>query len=183
MTGCISGKQNNMEEVAVKEIKLKGTPIHISGKLPADDSNAPDFVLTKTDMSDVSLKDFKGKKIVLNIFPSIDTPICAMSVRKFNEEASKLGNTVVLCVSEDLPFAHARFCGVEGIKNVVSVSDLRRKDFGRKYGLDIVDGPIAGLLARAVIIIDEDGKVKYTQLVPEIAQEPDYEAVLLALKD
>lgn len=183
MTGCISGRQNNMEEGAMKEIKLKGNPIHISGDLPASGSTAPDFVLTKTDMSDVSLKDFKGGKIVLNIFPSIDTPICAMSVRKFNGEASKLGNTVVLCVSEDLPFAHARFCGAEGIKNVVSVSDLRKRDFGKKYGLEIVDGPIAGLLARAVIVIDENGKVKYTQLVPEIAQEPDYEAVFQALKN
>jgi thiol peroxidase len=172
-----------MEEVAMKEIKLKGTPIHISGNLPASGSAAPDFVLTKTDMTDVSLKDFKGKKVILNIFPSIDTPVCAMSVRKFNDEASKLGSTVVLCISEDLPFAHARFCGAEGINNVISVSDLRKRDFGSKYGLEIVDGPIAGLLARAVILIDEDGKVIYIQLVPEIAQEPDYEAVLVALKD
>ena len=167
----------------MKEIKLKGTPIHISGNLPASGSAAPDFVLTKTDMTDVSLKDFKGKKVILNIFPSIDTPVCAMSVRKFNDEASKLGSTVVLCISEDLPFAHARFCGAEGINNVISVSDLRKRDFGSKYGLEIVDGPIAGLLARAVILIDEDGKVIYIQLVPEIAQEPDYEAVLVALKD
>lgn len=165
----------------MKEIKLKGTPIHISGNLPANGSAAPDFVLTKTDMSDVSLKDFKGKKIVLNIFPSVDTPVCALSVKRFNEEASKLQNTVVLCVSVDLPFALARFCGAEGIKNVVPVSDLRKRNFGKTYGLDIVDGPIAGLLARAVIIIDENGKVKYTQLVPEIAQEPDYAAALQAI--
>lgn len=182
MTGCVSGKQNNMEEVAMKEIKLKGNPIHISGNLPANGSVAPDFVLTKTDMSDVSLKDFKGKRIVLNIFPSVDTPVCALSVKKFNEEAAKLQNTVVLCVSEDLPFAQARFCGAEGIKNVVPVSDLRKRNFGKTYGLDIVDGPIAGLLARCVIIVDESGKVKYTQLVPEIAQEPDYAAALEALK-
>ena len=167
----------------MKEIKLKGKPIHISGSLPANGADAPDFVLTKTDMTDVSLKDFKGKKVVLNIFPSIDTPVCAMSVRKFNEEASKLGNIAVLCISEDLPFAHARFCGAEGIKDVISLSDLRKRDFGRKYGLEILDGPIAGLLARAVIIIDENGKVQYVQLVPEIAQEPDYEAVLMALKN
>lgn len=183
VTGCISGRQNNMEESKMKEIKLKGNQIHISGDFPAVGSDAPDFVLTKTDMSDVSLKDFKGRKIVLNIFPSIDTPVCAMSVRKFNEEASKLGNIAVLCISEDLPFAHARFCGAEGIKDVVSLSDLRKRDFGRKYGLEILDGPIAGLLARAVIIIDENGKVQYVQLIPEIAQEPDYEAVLMALKN
>lgn len=183
MTACVSSKQNNMEDLAVKEIKLKGNPIHISGNLPANGSAAPDFVLTKTDMSDVSLKDFKGKKIVLNIFPSVDTPVCALSVKKFNEEASKLQNTVVLCVSEDLPFALSRFCGAEGIKNVVPVSDLRKRNFGKAYGLDIVDGPIAGLLARAVIVIDENGKVKYTQLVPEIAQEPDYAAALAALKN
>ncbi len=183
MTGRISGKQNNMEEGKMKEIKLKGNPIHISGNIPSKGDAAPDFVLTKTDMSDVSLKDFTGKKTVLNIFPSIDTPVCAMSVRKFNEEASKLGNTVVLCISEDLPFAQARFCGAEGIKNVVLLSDMRKRDFGKKYGLEIVDGPIAGLLARSVIIIDENRKVKYTQLVPEIAQEPDYEAVLQALKN
>ena len=180
--GCVTDKQNNMEGSKMKEIKLKGNPIHISGNLPANDSSAPDFVLTKTDMSDVSLKDFKGKKVVLNVFPSVDTPVCAMSVRKFNEEASKLGNTVVLCISEDLPFAQARFCGTEGIKNVVLLSDMRKRDFGKKYGIEIVDGPIAGLLARSVIILDENGKVKYTQLVPEIAQEPDYEAVLQALR-
>ncbi|HCE42171.1 MAG TPA: thiol peroxidase [Lentisphaeria bacterium] len=167
----------------MKEIKLKGNPIHIIGNVPAKGDKAPDFVLTKTDMSDVSLKDFKGKKLVLNIFPSIDTGVCAMSVRKFNEEAVKLENTVVLCVSEDLPFAHARFCSAEGIKNVVSVSDLRKKDFGETYGVKIVDGPIAGLLARAVIVIDEGGKVKYVQIVPEIAQEPDYAAAIAALKD
>jgi thiol peroxidase len=183
ITGCIAAKQINKEEVAMKEIKLKGNPIHISGNLPEKGSAAPDFVLTKTDMSDVSLKDFKGKKLVLNIFPSIDTPVCAMSVRKFNEEASKLGNIAVLCISEDLPFAQARFCGAEGIKNVVMLSDLRKRDFGKKYGIEIVDGPIAGLLARSVLILDENGKVKYSQLVPEIAQEPDYEAVLQALKN
>ncbi len=179
-SGCIS---NSNKEVVMKEIKLKGNPIHIAGNIPAKGDAAPDFVLTKTDMADVSLKDFKGKKIVLNIFPSVDTPVCAMSVRKFNEEAAKLDNTVVLCISEDLPFAHARFCSAEGIKNVISVSDLRNRDFGKKYGLAITDGPIAGLLARAVIIVDEGGKVKYVELVPEIAQEPNYAAALSALKN
>ena len=114
------------------EITLKGTKIHLSGKIPAIGSKAPDFVLTKTDLSDVSLKDFKGKKLVLNIFPSIDTPVCALSVKRFNKEAAALGNTAVLCVSMDMPFAHARFCGAEGIKNVISASDLREKDFGKK---------------------------------------------------
>jgi thiol peroxidase len=166
----------------MKEITLKGTAIHISGNLPSIGDKASDFVLTKTDMSDLSLKDFKGKRLVLNVFPSIDTPVCALSVRKFNQEASKLNNAVVLCVSEDLPFAHARFCSAEGIKNVISVSDLRKRDFGRKYGLEIVDGPIAGLLARAVIIIGKEGKVLYVELVPEIAQEPDYEKALAVLE-
>jgi len=182
MTGCVSNT-NLTQEVAMKEIKLKGAPIHIPGNIPAKGGNAPDFVLTKTDMSDVSLKDFKGRKIVLNIFPSIDTGVCAMSVRKFNMEAAKLDNTVVLCVSMDLPFAHARFCSAEGIKDVISVSDLRKKDFGKKYGIEIVDGPIAGLLARTVIVIDENGKVKHVELVPEIAQEPDYAAAIAALKN
>ncbi len=182
LAGCISNT-NLTKEVAMKEIKLKGSPIHILGNIPAKGDKAPDFVLTKTDMSDVSLKDFKGKKIVLNIFPSVDTGVCAMSVRKFNEEAARLENTVVLCVSEDLPFAHARFCSAEGIKNVVSVSDLRKKDFGEVYGMKIVDGPIAGLLARTVIVVDENGKVKYVELVPEITQEPNYAAAIAALKN
>ncbi len=182
IAGCISSSNTFQEGTKMKEITLKGKTIHISGKVPSVGENAPDFLLTKTDMSDVSLKDFKGKKIVLNIFPSVDTSVCAMSVRKFNEEAGKLDNTVVLCVSEDLPFAHARFCSAEGIQNVVSCSDMRRRDFGKKYGLEIVDGPIAGLLARAVIVIGTDGKVAYVQLVPEIAQEPDYAAALAAVK-
>ncbi len=182
LAGCVSNT-NTTREATMKEIKLKGNPIHIPGNIPAKGDNAPDFVLTKTDMSDVSLKDFKGKKIVLNIFPSVDTGVCAMSVRKFNEEAAKLDNTVVLCISADLPFAHARFCSAEGIKNVVSLSDLRKKDFGEKYGLRIVDGPIAGLLARTVIVVDEKGVVKYVQLVPEITQEPDYAAAVAALKN
>lgn len=182
MAGCALNT-NSTQEATMKEIKLKGNPIHITGNIPAKGDMVPDFVLTKTDMSDVSLKDFKGKKVVLNIFPSIDTGVCAMSVRKFNEEAAKLDNTVVLCISEDLPFAHARFCSAEGIKNVVSLSDLRKKDFGKKYGIEILDGPITGLLARTVIVVDENGKVKYVQLVPEIAQEPDYAAAIAALKN
>ena len=163
------------------EITLKGNKIHTSGRLPAIGSKAPDFMLTKTDLADVSLKDFAGKKIVLNIFPSIDTPVCASSVRRFNEAAQKLPNTVVLCVSVDLPFAHSRFCGAEGLESVVSVSELRKRQFGEDYGVRIVDGPIAGLFSRAVVILDEKGVVRYTEQVPEIAQEPNYEAALKAL--
>ncbi len=164
------------------QITFKGNPIHTCGKLPAIGSQAPDFVLTKTDLSDVSLKDFAGKRIVLNIFPSIDTSVCASSVRKFNEEAQQLRNTVVLCASLDLPFAHSRFCGAEGLDNVISVTELRKRAFGEDYGVRIVDGPLAGLLSRAVVIIDEHGKVLYTEQVPEIAQEPNYKAALKALK-
>ncbi len=166
----------------METVTLKGTAFHISGNLPAVGSQAPDFVLTKTDLSDLSLKDFKGKKLVLNIFPSIDTPVCATSVRKFNEKAAVLGNVTVLCISADMPFAHARFCGAEGIKNVVSVSDLRNKDFGEKYGVRAVDGPLKGLLARAIVVIDANGKVVHTELVPEIAQEPNYEKALSAAR-
>ncbi|MBF0141854.1 MAG: thiol peroxidase [Magnetococcales bacterium] len=160
------------------KITLKGNPINTCGTLPAVGSKAPDFKLTKTDLADVSLKDFAGKKIVLNIFPSIDTPVCAASVRRFNADVSKMGNAVVLCVSLDLPFAHARFCGAEGLTNVISVSELRERGFGEKYGVRVVDGPLAGLLCRAVVVIDAQGNVAYTQQVPEIVEEPKYEEVL-----
>jgi thioredoxin-dependent peroxiredoxin len=143
-------------------ITFKGNPLNTSGNLPSVGAKAPDFKLTKSDLSDVSLKDFTGKKVVLNIFPSIDTPVCQASVRKFNEEASKLNNTVVVCVSKDLPFAHNRFCGAEGLKNVVSTSELRNQDFGSSYGVRIAEGPLAGLLSRAVVVLDEKGNVKYT---------------------
>jgi thiol peroxidase len=163
------------------EITLKGNPIHTCGKLPAVGSQAADFVLTKTDFADVSLQNFAGKKIVLNIFPSIDTPVCATSVRRFNAEAVKLNNAVVLCVSVDLPFAHNRFCGAEGLQNVIPVSELRKRKFGEDYGVRIIDGPLAGLFSRAVVVIDEKGKLIYTEQVPEIAQEPNYEAALKVL--
>jgi len=163
------------------EITLKGNIIHTCGILPAVGMSAPDFVLTKTDFTDVSLKDFGGKKLVLNIFPSIDTPVCATSVRRFNAEAEKLNNTVVLCVSVDLPFAHDRFCAAEGLQNVIPVSELRRRKFGEDYGVRIIDGPLAGLFSRAVVVINEQGKVVYTEQVPEIAQEPNYEAALKVL--
>lgn len=164
------------------QITLKGQAIHTVGSLPQPGAQAPDFILTKTDLSDVSLQDFAGKRIVFNIFPSIDTSVCATTVRRFNAEINKISNAVCLCASLDLPFAHARFCGTEGLDNVVSVSELRNRDFGNQYGVRIADGPLAGLLARAVVIIDQQGKVVYTELVPEIAQEPDYEAALRAVQ-
>jgi len=165
------------------EITLKGNPIHTNDQLPTEGKSAPDFKLTKTDLSDVSLNDFKGKRVLLNIFPSLDTDVCAASVRKFNAQAGDLENTVVLSVSKDLPFAHNRFCSTEGLDNVVSTTQLRSDStFAKDYGIEIVDGPMAGLMARSVVVIDEDGTVKYTELVPEIAQEPDYQKAIDALK-
>jgi thioredoxin-dependent peroxiredoxin len=162
-------------------ITLKGNPINTCGTLPVKGSKAPDFTLTKADLSDVSLRSFAGKKIVLNIFPSIDTSVCAMSVRRFNTEAGKLENTVVLCISADLPYAASRFCGAEGLRNVVTLSTFRHPEFGDDYGARIVDGRMAGLMSRAIVIIDEKGSVIYTEQVPEIAQEPDYAAALKAI--
>ncbi|MDH4184877.1 MAG: thiol peroxidase [Nitrospinota bacterium] len=166
----------------MSEIKFKGNPVHTSGSLPAVGSVAPDFLLTKTDLADVSLKDFKGKNIALNIFPSVDTGVCAASVRRFNKEITSVPDTVCVCVSLDLPFAHKRFCAAEGIENVVSVTELRNHKFGEDYGVRMSDGPLAGLLSRAVVVIGKDGKVKYTQQVPEITEEPDYQGALNALK-
>jgi len=163
------------------QITFKGTPISTIGELPAKGSFAPDFTLVKQDLSETTLADYKGKRLVLNIFPSIDTGVCATSVRQFNEKAAALKNTVVLCVSMDLPFAQARFCGAEGIKNVVTASAFRSV-FGDHYGVIIAEGPLVGLFSRAVVVLDEAGKVIYTEQVPEIAQEPDYDATLDALK-
>ncbi len=163
------------------QITLQGNAIDTSGALPAVDSPAPLFTLTKTDLSDCTLEDFAGKTIVLNIFPSIDTPVCAASVRRFNQEASSLTDTVVLCVSADLPFAHQRFCEGEGLNDVIPLSDFRSDAFGTDYGVAITSGPITGLLARAIVVIDSSGKVTYTQQVPEITEEPDYEVALSAL--
>ncbi len=163
-------------------VTLGGKPTKTSGELPSVGSPAPDFSLTKTDLADVSLKDFAGKKVILNIFPSIDTPVCAASVKKFNSEAANVDNTVVLCVSKDLPFAHQRFCGAEGIENVTPLSEMRNSDFGSSYGVRIEDGPLAGVFARSIVVIDESGKVTHTQLVTEIKEEPDYEAALAAVK-
>lgn len=163
-------------------ITLKGNPIDTIGDLPAIGSKAPPFTLVRTDLAEIHLRDFAGKRVILNIFPSVDTPTCAMSVRRFNEKAAASRNTVVVCVSADLPFAMSRFCGAEGIHNVVTGSVFRSPEFGRDYGVLITTGPLAGLLSRAVVVIDEDGNVAYTQQVGEIADEPDYEAALAALK-
>ena len=164
------------------EFKLKGNTFNTVGDLPALGTAAPAFTLVKSDLSEVSLSDYKGRKVVLNVFPSIDTDVCAASVRRFNAEASGLDNTVVVCVSMDLPFAHKRFCGAEGLNDVVSVSDFREGAFGRAYGNRIADGPLAGLLARSVIVVDGDGQVTYTELCPETTEEPNYDAALAALK-
>ncbi|MGS2764873.1 thiol peroxidase [Sinomicrobium sp. M5D2P9] len=163
-------------------VTLKGNAIKTTGELPGKNEKAPDFSLVKNDLSSASLNDFKGKKVVLNIFPSVDTGTCAASVRKFNQEVSELDNTAVLCISRDLPFAQARFCGAEGLDNVITLSDFRERDFGKNYGVEFADGPLAGLLSRSVVVIDEEGKVVYTQQVAETVDEPDYEAAIRALK-
>ena len=163
------------------KITLGGNPINTSGELPKTGSKATQFQLVKTDLSVASLSDFAGSKLVLNIFPSIDTGTCATSVRTFNAKASSLENTKVLCISRDLPFAQKRFCGAEGLENVINLSDFKTGAFEKDYGLEIVDGPLAGLHSRVVIIIDENGVVKYAEQVAEIANEPNYEAALATL--
>lgn len=162
-------------------ITLGGNPINTIGQLPQAGSKAADFQLVKNDLSVATLADFAGSKLVLNIFPSIDTGTCATSVRTFNAKASALENTKVLCISRDLPFAQKRFCGAEGLENVVNLSDFKDGSFGKNYGLEIVDGPLAGLHSRVVIIVDENGVVKYAEQVAEIANEPNYDAALAAL--
>ena len=164
------------------QISLHGSPVHTAGNLPAVNTQTPVFTLTKTDLSDCTLQDYAGKTVVLNIFPSIDTPVCAASVRRFNKEAGELANTVVLCISADLPFAHQRFCEGEGLKNVIPLSCFRSADFGKDYGVTITSPPLSGLLSRAIVVIDPSGKIVYTQQVPEIAQEPDYEEALRFLR-
>lgn len=163
------------------EITLKGNKINTVGELPKTGSKAPDFTLVGTDLGEKSLNDFSGK-IVLNIFPSLDTPTCATSVRKFNEKAASLADTTVLCISRDLPFAHGRFCTTEGIDKVVNLSDFRTCKFGKDYQLDIVDGPLAGLHSRVVIVLDENKNIVYTEQVPEIVDEPNYDAAIEAVK-
>lgn len=165
---------------SMTDITLDGTPVHTHGSLPTVGTKAPAFTLVGNDLSPVTLADFAGSRLILNIFPSVDTGICATSVRTFNERAAGLDNTKVLCISRDLPFAQARFCGAEGIENVTVASDFRTT-FGETYGVTMITGPLEGLLARAVIVLDEKGNVTHSQLVPEIKQEPDYEAALAAL--
>ena len=162
-------------------VTLGGNPVHTSGKLPETGAKAPEFTLVKGDLSTTSLLDFKGKKVILNIFPSVDTGTCAASVREFNKKAAGLDNTVVLCISRDLPFAQNRFCGAEGIENVVTLSDFKEGKFGKDYGLNIIDGPLAGLNSRVVIVVDEEGTVKYTEQVADIKDEPAYDNALAAL--
>ena len=162
-------------------VTLKGNPVQVGGNFPKTGDSAPDFSLTAGDLSDVSLATYAGKRKVLNIVPSLDTPTCATSTRVFNEKASSMKNTVVLVIAADLPFAMSRFCGAEGLKNVVTLSTFRNKDFHAKYGVDIADGPLRGLTARGVVVLDENNKVKHAELVPEIAQEPNYDAALAAL--
>lgn len=159
-------------------ITRQGVEIELTGTLPENGSPAPPFTLVRSDLEDVGLADFQGKTVILNIFPSIDTPTCAKSVRRFNEEAAGLDGVVVLCISPDLPFAHARFCEVEGIENVVALSTFRAPEFGLDYGVTMATTQRRGLLARALVVIDGGGMVKYTELVPELTQEPDYETAL-----
>lgn len=166
----------------MSNVTLGGNPIKVAGDFPNKGDTAPDFSLTSKDLKDVGLKDFAGKRKVLNIVPSLDTPVCAKSTRIFNERASSIGNTAVLVISADLPFAMNRFCGAEGINNVVALSTVRNRDFHARYGVDITDGPLKGLTARGVVVLDENNRVLHSQLVPEIKNEPDYDAALAALK-
>lgn len=163
------------------KVTLNGNVFNTSGELPAVGSMAPDFHLVDGRLNDVSLADYRGRKVIMNIVPSLDTPTCATSSIKFNAHAAVHHDAVVLIISADLPFAQGRFCGAEGLENVVPLSMMRSRDFARDYGVLIIDGPLAGITARAVVVLDADGKVKYTQLVPEIADEPDYDAALAAL--
>ena len=163
------------------KITLKGNPVNTSGNLPSKGSNAPEFTLVKSDLGSLSLSELKGNKVILNIFPSLDTSVCATSVRKFNQLAAGKSNVKVLAISKDLPFAHGRFCSTEGIANVVTLSGFRDNSFGKAYGVDIIDGALAGLYARCIVVIDETGKVVYNQQVPEITQEPDYDSALASV--
>jgi len=162
-------------------ITFKATPINTNGNLPAVGASAPDFKLVAGNLKDVSLADYAGKKKLLNIVPSLDTPVCALSTKKFNEHAKTHPDTVILVISADLPFAQGRFCGNEGLSNVVALSLMRSRQFAEDYGVLVTDGPLAGLTARAVVVLDENDVVRHAELVPEIAQEPDYEAALAAL--
>lgn len=164
------------------QVTLRGNPVQTIGNLPAVGEAAPGFTLVDKELQEVTLAAYAGQKVVLNIFPSVDTPTCAMSVRRFNADIEKTANAVAVCVSMDLPFAHARFCGAEGLEKIVSASAFRNAEFGEHYGVRFTDGPLKGLFARAVVVVDANGRVVYNQLVPEIAEEPDYEAALQALQ-
>lgn len=166
----------------MSSVTLKGNPINVGGSLPQVGAQAPDFTLVAKDLSNVSLSSLAGKRKILNIFPSVDTPTCATSVRQFNSRANEIDNTAVLCISADLPFAQARFCGAEGLDNVMTLSTMRGRDFLRSYGVEIENGPLAGIAARAVVVIDENDKVVHSELVSEIANEPDYDKALSTLK-
>jgi thiol peroxidase len=162
-------------------VALGGNPLHTNGDLPAVGSTAHNFNLVQTDLSNASLDNFSGTRLILNIFPSIDTSTCATSVRQFNQLASNLENTKVLCISRDLPFAQKRFCGAEGLSNVLTLSDFNTGDFGKDYGLELIDGPMKGLHARAVVVLDENHKVTHVELVSDIKDEPNYDAALAVL--
>lgn len=164
------------------QVFFQDIPVNTYGELPKVGTKAPDFTLTGADLGEIKLSDYKGKRVILNIFPSVDTGVCAASVRRFNKEANELPNTVVICVSEDLPFAASRFCAAEGLNNVITASAFRSPEFVKDYGVMMVDGPLKGLLARAVVVIDEKGEVIYDQLVEQITDEPDYKAALSVLK-
>jgi thiol peroxidase len=169
------------EKKAMAKITLKGNPVNTSGNLPEKGKQAPDFSLVKSDLTNLKLSELKGKKVILSISPSLDTSVCATSVRKFNILAAGKADVIVLAITKDLPFAHSRFCTTEGITNVVTLSGFRDNGFGKSYGVDIVDGAFEGLYARSLVVIDKEGKVVYTQLVQEIATEPDFDAALAAL--
>lgn len=176
-----ANKTQNMENTNGTAITLGGNTIHTVGKLPAVGTQATDFTLTGVDLQEKTFSDYKGKYVIMNIFPSVNTGVCSKSVRKFNEEAAGLNNTTVLCISKDLPFSQKQFCGAEGIDHVVMLSDFR-SDFGSKYGVQIVDGPMRGLLSRAVVVVNPEGKIVYEEQVPEIGHEPDYTAAKAAIK-
>ena len=163
-------------------VTLGGNAVTVNGNFPKAGDTAPDFTLTGKDLKEVGLKDYQGKRKVLNIVPSLDTPVCQTSTRTFNQRASSLSNTVVLVISADLPFVGGRFCGAEGLNDVVTLSTFRNRDFHTKYGVDVADGPLKGLTARGVVVLDENNKVLYSELVPEIKQEPSYDAALAAFK-
>lgn len=178
----VSSTMQEVKATGGEAVSIRGKIAHTSGKMVHPGTVAPDFMGVNADMEEVSLSSYKGKRVILNIFPSIDTRVCAMSVRQFNEAASGLDNTVVICLSMDLPYAQSRFCAAEGLANVVTLSMFRSDDFVKSYGLQLVDSPMKGLLARAVIVIDEKGYVRYTELVKEMSNEPNYDAALTAVK-